>query len=107
MYTHSSPSRPRRLKPVPTSGLLPGRFLSPDFIQFLVTGRKFSRVSDKRGDREADTAFVRSFETFDQFLGFRPGEGECHLVIIGLAEDAIAIAGQDHLTLIGFHRTDD
>ncbi len=79
----------------------------PQPIHFHVARGQLGLVLHELGDRVADAAIVRAAEPFDDLLHPAPRDGEGHFVILGLAEDAVAGAGQDDLRLTRLHGGDD
>ena len=58
-------------------------------------------------DGIANAAVVGATQALDDLVHLAPRDGERHLVVLSLAEDAITGAGQDHLGLIRAHRGHD
>ena len=79
----------------------------PDPAGLHVLGRQLGLVLEELRDRIADPAGVGALEALDDLLHLIPRDREGHLVVLGLAEDPVARARQDHLRLIGSHRGHD
>ena len=79
----------------------------PDAVGLHVFRRQLGLVLHELGDRVADAAVVGALEPLDDLLHLIPGNREGHLVVLCLAEDAVAGAGQDHLRLVRPHGRDD
>ena len=79
----------------------------PDPAGLHVLRRQLGLVLHELRDRVADPAIVGSPEALDDLFHLIPGDREGHLVVLRLAEDAVARARQDHLRLVRPHRRHD
>ena len=82
-------------------------FRLPHAVGLHVPWRQLRLVLHELRDRIADAAGVRAAQAVEDLLHLRPRYRERHLVVLGLAEDAIPRAGEDHLRPIGAHRRHD
>jgi hypothetical protein len=79
----------------------------PELVDLHVARRQLGLVLHELGDRVADAAVVGAAQALEDLLHAGPRDRERHLVILGLAEDPVARAREDHLRLARLHRGDD
>ena len=79
----------------------------PELVHLHVTRRQFGLVLHELGDGIANSAGVGAVQALDDLLHPGPRDAEGHLVVLRLAEDAVARAREDHLGLAGLHGRDD
>lgn len=75
-------------------------------FQFVVGGRKARLILEEVGDRVAHATLVGALQALDELVQEPERHGEGHLVVVGVAEDPVAVAGEDDLVVVLLQRPD-